>query len=331
MGQASLDDVDKQILESLYMDATLGASELAEELSIEEDTVHGRLDSLSDEGLIGDTVAVVDPYRVGSDTLSYHLINFQRNYDLAISEGINRFGEWDGAQLAMIVLGDYDVIARKISRNESQLDIFASNVLSDPDTPSDSSYGPLNSQVFNIETFKTSQRIRWRGTDFEEDEQRDIEHVELSDLHRDVANALLDDGTLIEDIAGLATRVSASVEDVEDAIQYLEETDCILNYSNELDPMETGWYRAFFSVSVERGRFDDVAESIQENTSPMHVPYVVSALGFSWADIAMELVFDSIEELDEITDRLRELDGVQSSKTFLGTRVEYFDYNFTVK
>lgn len=330
MNTPTLDDLDKAILESLYMDARQGPEELAASVSADEARVRERLDALEDTGVLDDIVAVVDPFKVGRRTLSYHMINFERNYDLALEKGLNRFSDWDGTQLAMIVLGDYDVIARKLSKSGKDLDVFATNVLSDPDTGADAEYGPLMSQVYSIETFKVSQRIRWRGTDFTGEDQRDVDAVDLDDTQRGVVSALLEDGSLIDDIAGLATRAGAPRREVEDAITSLEDTDVILNYSLGLAPETVGLYRAFFAVSADRERFSDVVENVQEASSPLHVPYIVSGLGFNWADVAMELVFDSIEELDRITDELRELDGVSSSKTFLGTRVEYFDYAFPV-
>jgi DNA-binding Lrp family transcriptional regulator len=316
---------EKQILEQLYRDGMQSPSDIATETNFDIKEIRDKIEEWRTTGLLTDPVAVVDPEKIGYPVTSYHLINFQNNYDHAIGQGLRQFSKWPGTQFAMIVLGDYDVIARKVSRTESQLDTFATNVLSNPDTELKETFGPQTSQVFDIETIKITQAIRRNGIDIPDSRQRsETEEVDLNETEAEVLNQLQRDATFRNKPGQIAAEVAASREDIEAAIERLEDEKVIAKYARLIDPDVGGWYRAFFGVSVKRGQYENVVDELTKE-SAITVPYIQSGLGYNWADISMELLFDSIEELDQVTDRLRSISGVRSSRTFLGTRSPYFN------
>ena len=322
----------KSILKQLYVDSRQSPEDIADIVGLDSATVRNKISQWESSELISDPVAVVDPGKIGYPLMSYHLINFQKNYDYAIDRGLRQFSKWPGTQLAMVVLGDYDVIARKVSQSESKLDIFATNVLSNPDSDIKEEFGPQTSQLFDIETVKVTQTIRRNGIDIPDSKQRsDDNEIEISNTEAAVIRCLQSDARLREKPEEIAAEVAAtSRSEVEKTIERLEDLGIITKYSRRIDPDAGEWYRAFFAISVERGRYEDVVEELTKE-SKVSVPFIQSGLGYNWADIFTELLIVSIEELDTITDRLRSIDGVKSSRTFLGTRSPYFDEKVEMK
>ncbi|MDS0254718.1 Lrp/AsnC family transcriptional regulator [Haloarcula argentinensis] len=324
MTMSNTNTIEDRVIEQLYTDSTQTSDDIAGSIDATPTEVEHKINELREEGKVGSEIAVVDPARVGYSVPSYHLVDLERNYDGIIDEGLKKIGQWEGSQVAMITLGDYDVIIRKISKSGPEVDRFSTNVFIQPDRGSGKP--DIDSKFYSMETFTIQQWIRWRGSDFKKGEQRDRRTVDLNDLQRIVLNELQSDASFRNRPSDLSDKIDmiSSPDEVAKAIDYLIDKEVIRKFSVRIDPgLTDGWYRAFFGISTERGRYDDVVDNLQTE-NPLYVPYILSGLGFNWADIAIELNFKSIDHLDNITDRIRSMDGVKRSRTFLSTRVPYF-------
>lgn len=316
MGNKMLDDTERRIVELLYADATASPQTIAEELSISASEVEETISSLREQNFIGQPIAVVDPVRIGYDVTSYHFISSSVNFNSALREQMAHFPEWDGTQLALITLGDYDLVFRKVSTDDSSLDRFGTNVLSNPE---------MTSPGFQeLESLRLTQRVRWRGMDLPQQSQRGSRSYDLDDDHHRILEALRVNGSLREDMDTLASEADVGRDDAEEIVKRLENDNVIVGYSYPVNFQNLNWYRAIFGLSTKQGGYHESISAIQDE-EPLDVPYISSGLGFNWSDIIVELTFGSVKELDEITDRLWGLDQVKSTRTYFGTQTFYFD------
>lgn len=315
--------VDHEILKHLYRDSSQSPAEIAEKTGIEEVNVKERIESLKSTGAITRSICVVDPVKVGQELPSYHFASFEHNYDRALDEEMAYFSYWKGSQLGMVVLGDYDMIFRKVSEGSSDIDIFATNVLGGA-----TDQGPdADSLMQSPETYEVNQRIRWHGQNISSGDQRRgrVELNDLSFVEKKVLKKIQEDGQLRYSQEELAEEIDLTPKEVYKALDDLNERDIILGDSIEFHPsvMDSPWYRAFYGLSIKRN-YDEVVSELQ-SYEPLHVPYVVSGTGFSWADLAVELLVPSVEVLDNLTDDLRKIEGVKASRTYFSTKELYRD------
>lgn len=314
MGRINIDEIDRQIVSSLYTDCTRSWNEVASEVNADEEQVTERVDRLSDEGVINQFTAIPDPATLGFPIPSYHFMGLAQNYDTAIKKGMPYFQAFGGSELAMVVLGKYDLILRKLSESDARLNNFMNNLINDPDYP----------KYEKSETYRVTERIRWRGFDIPEPNRYEVDQYEMDDVERDTLKILRRNGRLRTKPDEIATRIDESPGDVMEAVQRLED-EVILGYSVDIDIERLGWNRAFLGLSSIRGEYEDVIESVCE-FSPLNVPYILSGSGFSWAAIAIELVFESLTELDELTDRIRTAGGARETRTLLSTKTLVDDH-----
>lgn len=303
-----MDDIDRVILTELYSDSVQDRDELASQIDIDREQLDSRIQQLQDDGIITRFSAVPDPGKLGFPIPSYHFMSLAQNYDEAIEKGMPYFQAFSGSELAMIVLGEYDLILRKLSESDARLNNFMNNLINDPDYP----------KYDKSETYRVTERIRWRGFDISSDNRYEVDTVELSEPEEDVLQILRREGHLRTRPNEIANRIGESPETVIDAINNLEE-EVILGYSIDIDFNTIGWNRAFLGLSSLRGEYERVIESVRDMDG-LSVPYIVSGSGFNWAHIGVELVFESISELDKLTDEIRTAGGARETRTFLSTK-----------
>lgn len=316
MGNKTLDDTERRIVEFLYADAMSSPQTIAEELSIPASEVEETISDLRDRNFIGQPVAIVDPVRVGYDVASYHFISSSVNFNSALREQVVHFPDWDGTQLALVTLGDYDLVFRKVSTDDSALDRFGTNVLSNPE---------MTSPGFQeLESLRLTQRVRWRGMELPQQSQRGSQSYDLNDDYQRVLRLLQADSSLREDLGTLASKANVDRDDAKEIVKHLEDNNVIVGYSYPVNFQNLNWYRAIFGLSTKQGGYHETISAIQDE-EPLDAPYISSGLGFNWSDIIVELTFGTVKELDEITDRLWGLDQVKSTRTYFGTQTFYFD------
>lgn len=319
----SSQDENHEILKRLYRDPTQTPQELSEKTDLGEEIIKERINSLEDSGAINRSISVVDPVKVGQELPTYHFASFEENFDNALNEEMSYFSYWKGSQLGMITLGNYDIILRKVSEDSDGADIFATNVLggSAEDGPNSESL------MVDPETYNVNQRIRWHGKNIPEHEQRrgQVENNHLTEIEATVLKKIQNDANLRHSPEKLADKLDLEPRDVYKALDQLSDRNVILGDSIEFYPsvMDSSWYRAFYGLSVEKN-YDEIVSRLQ-SSEPLHIPYVMSGNGFSWADLAVELVVPSVELLDQLTDEIRSIEGVKASTTYLSTKELYHD------
>lgn len=303
-----MDKLDKNIIRSLYEDSTQTHAELADEYNVDENTVTNRVEKLVEDGVINKYTAIPDPGKIGFPVASYHFLGLAENYEDAIEAGMPYFRAFRGSELAMVMLGEYDVILRKVSQSDTRLNVFMNNLINDPDYPS----------YDKSRTYRVTERIRWRGFDIPRYDRFEVEPVDLTKEEKEVLRVLRHDGRLRTKPNKIATKIDMSPGDVSDVISDLEEK-IILGYSIDVNLNKLGWHRGFIGLSSLRGEYDRVVESLQESSS-LHVPYIVSGSGFDWAHLGAELICESVSHLDEMTDRIRQDSGSRTTRTLLSTK-----------
>jgi Lrp/AsnC family leucine-responsive transcriptional regulator len=307
----TLENFKRAVLSALRTDGAKTDEELAKEIGVAETRVTDARESLESMGAIESYSAAIDPATVGFDTLSYHFVGAVDNYDETLEDGVPTYNMWEGTQLVMVVLGQYDLIIRKASRDAESFSRFAKNLIETTETPG----------FTRRESYRVDERYRWNGQDISSSRQYSVpDPVEISELEREVLSVLLKNGRLRRKPEELSKRLDASPAAVVEAAERLEDESIITGYTVNVDLDSMGWNRAFLGLSAVQDGYEASVERLLD-FDPLHIPYVVSGTGFNWSDIGVELVFESVEELDQLTDEVRiECDALES-RTFLSTKV----------
>lgn len=312
-----LDSLEYALIEALRRNAARSDRELASDLGENMTDVEAARERLEERGVIESYSAVIDPPAVGLDTLSYHLVGATDNYDETLADGLPTYNAWGGTQLVMVVLGQYDLIIRKVSEDSDAFSRFARNIIENTNTPG----------FTRRETYRVDERYRWNGQNISEDKQYGVsDPVDTTEIRRNVLNTLVRDGRLRRRHDQLAERVGEPVSDVTAAVETLEQRGVITGYTANVSFDTLGWYRAFLGLSAVQGGYKSSIDRLLQ-FDPFRVPYIVSGTGFNWLDIGVELVFESIEMLDDLTDEIRTECDARESQTLLSTKVFQDDRN----
>lgn len=304
----SVDELDVEIIETLHEDCTQSHTEIADELNEDKTTITDRVERLVDDDIISNYTAVPDPGKIGFPVPSYHFIGLAQNYEEAIEAGMPYFRAFGGSELAMVVLGKYDIILRKLSKSDARLNNFMNNLINDPDYP--------KHEI--SQTYRVTERIRWRGFNVPHHDRFEVEPVKLTQDEEKVLKILRGDGRLRTKPDEIASKVDMDPGNVIDTISDLEEK-VILGYSIDVNFDKLGWHRGFIGLSSIQGEYNQVVKSLRESDQ-LYVPYIVSGSGFNWAHLGAELIFKSVSHLDDITDEIRQYGGARSSRTLFSTK-----------
>lgn len=311
---------DKRLLGELRRDSTRTKGEIADELGVDSETVGNRLDEFEDSGVIRFYRAAVDPAKLGYEMPSYHFVQAADNYDETLEKGLATYNQWSGTQLVMIVLGKHDLVIRKVSEDWSSYDNFAKNLIKNVSNPA----------FTDRESYRVDERYRWNGMNLPSDSYYPSESVDLSETEQEALAALRNDARLGRNYEQLADRISATPSSAMNAVERLEETDTVLGYTVELDLTQLGWHRAFLGLKAVQGDFEATVNDLLDS-DPLHVPYILSGSGFQWADIGVELVFESLAQLDDLTDRIRIGSSALESRTLLSTKTLQHDQTLQIR
>lgn len=308
MSNSRANSINKKILSELYSDSTKDPETVADSIGVPETEYRNQLKELDQSGIIKQYTAVPDPGKLGFPVPSYHFMSLAQNYDEAIKKGMPFFQAFGGSELAMVVLGEYDLVLRKLSSSDARLNNFMNNIINDPDYP----------KYDKSETYRVTERMRWRGFDIPETDRYEVTQVELTEIEQQTLKILRRNARLRTKPHEIAQRIGASTEEVTDAIDHLED-DVILGYSIDIDYDQLGWHRAWLGLSSLRGGYEEAIKSVKD-INPLNVQCIVSGSGFNWAHIGVELVVDSLTELDEVTDKIRRSGSARETRTFLSTK-----------
>jgi Lrp/AsnC family transcriptional regulator for asnA, asnC and gidA len=114
----SVDEMDKKILNILQENNKISYRELAEKLELAASTIHNRVQKMIEEEIIKQFGAVVDPEKIGYNTIA--LVGLSVD-PIKMNEIAEIIASYDETQLVAISSGDYDIVAQIIAKDEKSL------------------------------------------------------------------------------------------------------------------------------------------------------------------------------------------------------------------
>ncbi|RLI76173.1 Lrp/AsnC family transcriptional regulator [Archaeoglobales archaeon] len=119
-----MDEIDKKILQILQENCRIQYHKIAERLGIAPSTVHFRVKRMVENGIIKSFSAIVDPEKVGYETIAWIGLSVDPR---KIDEIAKKLASYDEVQIVATSTGDHDIILQAIARNEKDLWRFVNN------------------------------------------------------------------------------------------------------------------------------------------------------------------------------------------------------------
>lgn len=113
-----IDATDKKILNILQENDKISYRELAEKLKMAASTIHNRVTKMIEDEIIKQFGAIVDPGKIGYNTIA--LVGLSVD-PLKMSEIAEKIASYDETQLVAISSGDHDIVAQIIAKDEKSL------------------------------------------------------------------------------------------------------------------------------------------------------------------------------------------------------------------
>ncbi len=114
----SIDKIDKKILNILQINDKISYRELSEKLKLAASTIHNRVKKMIEEEIIKQFGAIIDPVKIGYNTIAIVGLSVDPIKMNDIAEKIASYNE---TQLVAISSGDHDIIAQIIAKDEKSL------------------------------------------------------------------------------------------------------------------------------------------------------------------------------------------------------------------
>ncbi len=113
-----IDEVDKKILNVLQKNDKISYRELSEKLELAASTIHNRVAKMIEEEIIKQFGAIVDPGKIGYNTVAIIGLSVD---PVKMNEIAEIISSYDETQLVAISSGDHDIIAQIIAKDEKSL------------------------------------------------------------------------------------------------------------------------------------------------------------------------------------------------------------------
>ncbi|WP_339851378.1 Lrp/AsnC family transcriptional regulator [Roseovarius nubinhibens] len=113
----SLDDTDLRILRVLQSEGNLNAAELAKRVGLSQSPVWRRLSRMEEEGIIQDRVVVLDPKKLGYETVVFVRIKLSEHGRKSLEDFAAQASKIPEVQVVQLLLGDIDFRLRIIVRD----------------------------------------------------------------------------------------------------------------------------------------------------------------------------------------------------------------------
>lgn len=113
----SLDDTDLRILRVLQSEGNLNAAELAKRVGLSQSPVWRRLSRMEEEGIIQDRVVVLDPKKLGYETVVFVHIKLSEHGRKSLEDFAAQASKIPEVQVVQLLLGDIDFRLRIIVRD----------------------------------------------------------------------------------------------------------------------------------------------------------------------------------------------------------------------
>lgn len=344
---------DRQIIIELYKNGKLinKPELLSQEADVSQEKVEKAIPKIKQAG--GGT-AVIDPRYIGYRFPSYVFVETRDHFGQAIEASHDIFHQPNKALMLGTLLGEYDVVHRRVDEDRYQNASFAVNA----------KHRMMVDFFDKTETYSVFQIARWHGKDAggrltNEPELPDPLSLEV--LRHLTRNVTLKDKEISDSIK---TKIDNNDKDllVEDKseitpgeigkrINKLEDENILLGYSIDYDLSKIGWNRAIMGLSLKsdysndsdrKDGHDSVIETLQDyeddiddykkegkrdSRAPINkftMPYIVSGVGQSWADILLEVIVRDVSEINTIARRIRDdIESVESTRTHVVTDVRF--------
>jgi Lrp/AsnC family transcriptional regulator for asnA, asnC and gidA len=105
---SDIDDLDKQILKLLQLDARIPFAELSRKLDVAEATIRFRVNKLVEKGIITNFTALIDPAKVGMKVSGAILLKIDPAY---LEEACKQLMSFKETQYLFQSTGEYDVVS----------------------------------------------------------------------------------------------------------------------------------------------------------------------------------------------------------------------------
>ncbi|MHA1190758.1 MAG: Lrp/AsnC family transcriptional regulator [Promethearchaeota archaeon] len=113
-----MDKINQKILNIIQVNDKISYQELSEKLSMAASTIHNRVKNMEQEGIIKQYSAVVDPFKVGFDSMA--LIGLSVDIH-KMNEIAERLCSFDEIHMVAIASGDHDIIIQMLARDNKEL------------------------------------------------------------------------------------------------------------------------------------------------------------------------------------------------------------------
>jgi len=123
---ASLDDLDRAILEAHQEDAFCSYRELAEKRGVTEATIRNRIKRLKASGVM-DLVLVINPYKIGYDAIT--IIGIKLRSEASPDKTVSALLAIPGVSSVVMVTGRFDLFAWYVCRDLDEYRRFATEEL----------------------------------------------------------------------------------------------------------------------------------------------------------------------------------------------------------
>ncbi len=129
MYSENVDETDLELLRLLQSDSKLKISELAKEVGKGIATVHSRMKVLKKKGIIRRYAAILEPNKVGRETLAFILVTVRyrvpgRKGVVSQREFCKEIAVHPLVQGVHVISGDYDVLLKVRARNIDEMNRF---------------------------------------------------------------------------------------------------------------------------------------------------------------------------------------------------------------
>ncbi|MHA1730235.1 MAG: Lrp/AsnC family transcriptional regulator [Promethearchaeota archaeon] len=113
-----IDDKDRMILNILQNNDKISFSKMKRTLKMAASTIHFRVKKLEKSGIIKSFSAIIDPTKVGFNTIAWLGLSAEPT---KIKDVAKKIAVYKEAQLVAISTGDHDLVVQLISENEKSL------------------------------------------------------------------------------------------------------------------------------------------------------------------------------------------------------------------
>ena len=113
-----IDEKDKEILNILQENYRISYQELSKVVGLAASTIHNRVQHMLNSGIIREFDTLVDPFKVGFETIAILGITVD---PLKMDAIAKKIATYERVQLVVTSTGDHDIVARIIAKNYKDL------------------------------------------------------------------------------------------------------------------------------------------------------------------------------------------------------------------